>query len=119
MDQISISIFDNKTFFEIIKENKLFSKYLVNHYQDIEICIKESEKENNIVVFFTNAIQQFNKCNFPSILITASSKRSNTHSNNLISFIIWKKVLLLKIDILNLSINNNYEYYNKKSLAII
>ena len=83
MDQISISIFDNKSFFEIIKENKLFSKYLVNHYQDIEICIKESEKENNIVVFFTNAIQQFKKCNFPSILITASSKRSNTHSNNL------------------------------------
>jgi len=83
MAQINISIFDNKTFFEIIKENKLFSKYLINHYQDIEVCIKESEKENNIAVFFTNEIQQFKKYDFPSILITKSSKRLNTNLNNL------------------------------------
>ena len=51
MDKFSISIFDNKTFFQIIKEIKLFSKYKINHYEDLDLCIKDAEKGKHAVYF--------------------------------------------------------------------
>ena len=36
-NNFNISIFNNKTFFEIIKEIKLFSKYKINHYDDLNL----------------------------------------------------------------------------------
>ena len=46
MDKFNISIFNNKTFFQIIKEIKLFSKYKINHYEDLNLCEKDAKKEN-------------------------------------------------------------------------
>ena len=53
MNNFNISIFNNKTFFEIIKEIKLFSKYKINHYEDLDSCVKDAENENRVVIFFT------------------------------------------------------------------
>ena len=69
MNKFNISIFDNKTFFQIIKEIKLFSKYKINHYVDLNLCIKDAEKGNHLVVFFINPSDKINKYDFPSILI--------------------------------------------------
>ena len=69
MDKFSISVFDNKTFFQIIKEIKLFSKYKINHYEDFNLCIKDAEKGNHVVVFFINPFDKNRKYNFPSILV--------------------------------------------------
>ena len=77
MDKFSISVFDNKTFFQIIKEIKLFSKYKINHYEDFNLCIKDAEKGNHVVVFFINPFDKNRKYNFPSILIVKSLSSSN------------------------------------------
>ena len=81
MDKFSISVFDNKTFFQIIKEIKLFSKYKINHYEDFNLCIKDAEKGNHVVVFFIDPFDKNRKYNFPSILIVKSLSRSNIFLN--------------------------------------
>ena len=52
MNNFTISIFDNKTFFEIISEIKLFSKFEIKHYENLSLFTKDAENENQIVVFF-------------------------------------------------------------------
>ena len=74
MDNFTISIFANKIFFDIINEIKLFSKFKIKHYEDLDLCVKEAEKENQLVVFFINPLNKIKINNFPSILISKSSK---------------------------------------------
>ena len=81
MNNFNISIFNNKTFFEIIKEIKLFSKYKINHYEDLNFCLKDAEKGNHIVVFFNKMPDEINKYNFPSILVNKSMDNTNKFSN--------------------------------------
>ena len=83
MNNYTISIFGNKIFFEIIGEIKLFSKYKVKYYEDIDLCTGDTEKENTIVVFFINESNKglFNRIkvnNFPLILIFESSTSRNS-----------------------------------------
>ena len=74
MSSYTISIFANKIFFDIINEIKLFSKFKIKHYEDLDLCVKEAEKENQLVVFFINPLNKIKINNFPSILISKSSK---------------------------------------------
>ncbi len=74
MNSYTISIFANKIFFEIIKEIKLFSQFKIKHYEDLDLCVKEAEKENQLVVFFNNPLNKIKINNFPSILIVKPSK---------------------------------------------
>ena len=73
MGNLTISIFGNKIFFEIINEIKLFSKFKINYYENLDLCVKDAEKQNLLVVFFMNTNEKsfFNTktYNFPSILI--------------------------------------------------
>ena len=78
MDNLSISIFGNKIFLEIINEIKLFSKFNIKYYEDLDLCIKDAENQNILVIFFINKKNKsfFNKNkinNFPSIFIFESS----------------------------------------------
>ena len=81
MKKFSISIFDNKTFFQIIKEIRLFSNYKINYYEDRDLCIKDAEKENHVVVFFINPLDKIKKYNFPLILVAKSSGGTNKLPN--------------------------------------
>ena len=54
MSNFTISILSNKIFSEIVREIKLFSKYKIKYYPDIDLWIKDSKKENQIVVLFEN-----------------------------------------------------------------
>ena len=83
MDNLSISIFSNKIFFEIIKEIKLFSKFKIKHYDNFDLCVKDAVKENQIVIFFNNSFDKSKIRNFPSIVITSSSKAKN-NSNEIL-----------------------------------
>ena len=58
MNTYTISIFANKIFFEIIKEIKFFSQFKIKHYEDLDLCVKEAEKENQLVVFFNNPLNK-------------------------------------------------------------
>ena len=81
MNNFNISIFNNKTFFEIIKEIKLFSKYKINHYEDLNFCVKDAEKGNHVVVFFVKSSGKINNYNFPSILAIESTDKANNFFN--------------------------------------
>ena len=75
MSNFNISILSNKIFSEIVREIKLFSKYEIKYYSDIDLWIKDSKKENQIVVHFENFPNKDKINNFPSILITKSSEK--------------------------------------------
>ena len=70
-----ISIFGNKIFLEILNEIKLFSSYKIKYYDDINLCIKESEKNNQLIVFFVskenkNFVSEIKEKIVPFILVS-------------------------------------------------
>jgi len=63
---------------EIINEVKLFSRFKIKFYDNLDLCIKDAEKESQLVVFFVNESNKsfFYKIkinNFPLILVAESS----------------------------------------------
>ena len=84
----TISIFGNKIFSEILNEMKLFSKYKVKYYDDIDLCVKNAENDNQLVVFFVskvnkNFFSEIKKKNFPLILVGESSELKNIVSGEI------------------------------------
>ena len=86
MSILTISIFGNKSFLEIINEIKLFSKFKVKYYEDLNLCVKDAVKQNLLVIFFVSEKNKsfFNENEisyFPSILISKSSILKGIFSN--------------------------------------
>ena len=81
MNHFTISIFGNKIFFQIIKEIKLFSAYKIKYYEDLDLCAKDAEKGNQLVVFFVNPLNKIKINNFPSLIVSKSSKIVNNLSD--------------------------------------
>tara|TARA_Y100000590_G_scaffold468446_2_gene651250 strand:+ start:521 stop:1144 length:624 start_codon:yes stop_codon:yes gene_type:complete len=75
MNNTTIAVFNNKIFFEIINEVKLFSKYSIKHYEDLELCIKNSKEHNQLVVFFEGSVHKAQVLNFPIIFVSKSLKK--------------------------------------------
>ena len=77
MDKLTITIFGNQIFLEIINELKLFSEFNIKFYNDINLCIKDALQQKQLAIFFirdTNK-QYFEKIkinNFPLIVISKS-----------------------------------------------
>ena len=89
MDNHTISIFGSKIFLEIINEVKLFSKFKIKFYDNLDLCIEDAKKESQLVVFFANELNKnfHNKIkinNFPLILVVESSVTKNKSSGELI-----------------------------------
>ena len=88
MTNSTISIFGNKIFLEIINEVRLFSKFKIQYYEDLNLCEQDAEKHNTLAIFFVGKkdISSFRKNkinNFPSILITESSIPKSMFSSEL------------------------------------
>ena len=86
MNNLSISIFGNKSFLENINEIKLFTKFKIEYYEDLDLCVKNAAKQNLLVTFFINEKNKsfFNEKNviyFPSILIAKPSILKSIISN--------------------------------------
>ena len=82
MDNHTISIFGSKIFLEIINEVKLFSKFKIKFYNNLDLCIEDAEKESQLVVFFVNElnpnfIDKIKINNFPLILVVKSPVTKN------------------------------------------
>ena len=89
MNNHTISIFGSKIFLEIINEVKLFSRFKIKFYDNLDLCIKDAEKESQLVVFFVNELNKnfLNKIkinNFPLILVVESPVTKNKLSGELI-----------------------------------
>ena len=87
MDKLTILIFGNQIFFEIINEVKLFSKFKLKFYDNLDSCIKDAVVHNQLVVFFiTEANKKYytkiENNSFPLIVITQSTIPQNILSSN-------------------------------------
>jgi len=87
MDNSIISIFGSKTFFEIIKELKLFKEFKFSYYDDLDLCVKDAEKQNFIVLVFCNPdhLNFFDKLknSFPLILVSNLDLKNKVFLNDL------------------------------------
>ena len=88
MSNLTISIFGSKIFLDIISEVKFFSKFKIQYYEDLDLCIQNAEKHNQLVVFFPKEINinfydKIKECNFPLILIGKSLKSLKQLSGSL------------------------------------
>ena len=86
MDKSIISILKNKVFFEVISELKLFIKS--KFYNDLSLCIHESNRNNQIIIFFLTEknIEDYNqiiKKNLPLVVIAESENLQNVESSDL------------------------------------
>ena len=109
MDNFTISIFDNKTFFEIIKEIKLFSEYNIKHYENYDSCANDAEKENHLVVFFINSKKEIKMNSFPTILITHNPEKLNELPNSITEQLVMPfSILDLKKKIISLIAKNKF-----------
>ena len=52
MSKLTISIFGNKIFLEIINEIKLFPKFKIKYYENLDLCVKDAEEQNLLTVVF-------------------------------------------------------------------
>ena len=89
MDKLSISIFGNQILTEIISEIKLFSKFKIKFYDNLDLCIKDAENHNRLVIFFASKPhkQNYKKLennSFPLIVIADSSTPKNILSNDFV-----------------------------------
>tara|TARA_Y100000590_G_scaffold304483_1_gene343357 strand:- start:613 stop:1236 length:624 start_codon:yes stop_codon:yes gene_type:complete len=84
MDNYTISIFNNKIFFEIINEIKLFSKYKIKHYEDLQLCKEHAYKKSHIIVFFEKSIKSIEKNSLPIIVILENQKNDLNLSGELV-----------------------------------
>ena len=78
MDNYTISIFQNKVFFQIITEMKLFSDFKVKHYESLDFLINNVKVTQEILVFFIqnkniNILNKLPLINMPLILISGDS----------------------------------------------
>ena len=75
MNNLTISVIGNQIFSEVINELKLFSKFKIKFYNDVNLFMKEITCHDQLVIFFiTEANKQYyekiNNNNFPLIVIT-------------------------------------------------
>ena len=87
MDKLTISIFGNHIFSEIINEIKLFSKFKLKFYDNFDLCTKDAANHDQLIIFFiTEANKEYYKKiinnNFPLIVITKSPIPQNILSSD-------------------------------------
>jgi len=81
-----ISIFENKVFLKIINEISLFSNFKIKYYEDIDLCINNSQKNKSIIIIFLNEknknyLSKIKTKNLPLIIIKKSSIKKNSSEN--------------------------------------
>ena len=119
MDSITISIFGNKILLEVLKEIKLFSKYNIKFYDDLNLCIRDAAQNNYLVIFFITKsskkdCKELIKHNFPLIVIKESlTKKNNLAGEFILSLTMPFSILYLEKKIISLLAR--YEF-NKRSL---
>ena len=89
MDKLTILVFGNQIFSEIINEIKLFSKFKLKFYDNLDLCIKDAANYNQLVIFFIiEANKQYYKKiennSFPQIVIANSPIPKNILLSNFV-----------------------------------
>ena len=93
MGKLTISIIGNQILAEIISEIKLFSKFKLKFYDNLDLFMKDAVNHDQLVIFFiTEADKKYYKKidnnSFPLIVITKSSISQNMLSNDFVEQLI-------------------------------
>ena len=120
MSNLTISVFGNQLFLEIIKETQLFSKIKIKFYENFDLCLKESEGNQQLLIFFISQLNQINinrflSTNCPIIIINQATSIKKEIDGEFIEFFnmpfslldLYKKII---------SLNARFEF--KKSSLI-
>ena len=119
MNSLTISIFGNQTFLNIVNELTLFADYKFVNFTDLQLCIKESKKNNYLIIFFKNIENQkmykeIIKENLPLIIINSGKKKQVKVSSELVDNLYMPfRVANLQNKIISLSAKNEF---NKASI---
>ena len=89
MDKLTISIFGNQIFSEIIKEIKLFSKFNLKFYDNLDLYTENTVNHDQLVIFCipeanVNFYKKIKNNSFPLIVITKSSMQRNILSSDFV-----------------------------------
>jgi hypothetical protein len=82
MDNLTISILGNQIFSEIISELKLFSRFKIESYEDLDSFAKNITQPERLIIFFLTSANQkdyekVSRYNFPLIIISKSPITQN------------------------------------------
>ena len=89
MNNLTISVFGNQIFSEVLNEIKLLSKFDAKSYNDLNLCMKDAVNYNRLVVFFITAKnkREYTKIlenNFPLIIISKFKTTQNRPSKKFV-----------------------------------
>ena len=75
MDNLTISILGNQIFSEIISELKLFSRFKIKFYEDLDSYAKDITQSEQLIIFFLTSVNQkdyekVGRYDFPLIIIS-------------------------------------------------
>jgi len=89
MNNLTISVFGNQIFSEVLNEIKLLSKFDAKSYNDLNLCMKDAVNYNRLVVFFITPKnkREYRKIlenNFPLIIISKFKTTQNKLSKKFV-----------------------------------
>ena len=89
MHNVTISIFGDQIFSEIITELKIFSKFNIKYYDNFDSWIKNLVGAKQLAIFFRtnsdqNHLENIPKNNFPLIIVNQSSSLQSIKSREFI-----------------------------------
>ena len=89
MNDLTISIFGNQIFFEVVKDLKLFSKYKMKFYVNFDLCQKDAAQYNQLIIFFVTKMnaesyKKLENVSTPLIVITKFSDSQKKLTGNFI-----------------------------------
>ena len=124
MNDLIISTFGNKIFFEISNELRLFSKFKSKFYNNLDLCIQDSLKHEQIIIFFhtnknENDYKKLMKIDkkIPIILICMTPLSKKVEPNKLLE----KLDIPFNINDLEkkiFTLNSKYEFYKNSLISL-
>ena len=116
MIKLTISIFGKEILFEVLSKLKLFSKYDIKFYKDLNLLKKI---KNNLAIVFVNNLKEKDsleiiKSIFPLIIVTKSQLKNNNLMGSFVE-IINTPLNVLDLEKKIVSLLSKYEF-NKRSL---
>ena len=119
MKNLTISVFGNQIFSEILNELKLFSDVKIKYYDDLSLCKKEAKNKDYLLIYFQplkklNIDEILNSNSYPIIVVKKLKNHTKVFSGDLVDYLFLPfNVLLLKSKITALLAKHEFK---KRSL---
>ena len=119
MNNLTILIFGNQIFSEILSELKLFSDVKIKYYDDLSLCKREAKNKDYLLIYFqplkkVNIDEILNRSSYPIIVVNKFENDTKASSGDLVDYLILPfNILLLKSKITALLAKHEFK---KRSL---